>query len=441
MQGHRIKNVDKGSPAYAAGIQPGWHLMLIDENYISDIIDYKVLTSDEELILLVRDEKGTDREVTVEKDYRTDLGLSFQSPSIDNVQRCCNKCIFCFVDQNPPGMRSSLYLKDDDYRLSFLHGNFISLNRINPGELKRIIKYQLSPLYVSVHTTNPQLRKKLFQSRSAIRGLDNLQKLIDNNIRIHAQIVICPGYNDGEELERTLSDLAKLGNNIDSIALVPVGLTNHRSSLQALYPVDRLHSELLVENVQKWQKRFISERGNRFVYLADEIYQLAGIDFPHEIEYDGYPQLENGVGMARLFLDEIKEAQKGKAKFPDKKLKVSLITGTLAKPFIDKMVGDFKKSFPFDLQVIAAKNSFYGSSVQVSGLLTGKDIIKATANVNLGEIIYLPENMILKQDKAFLDDLTVDVLEEKLGVPIDIASGPLDLINKIKALSKDDEGV
>ncbi|MBM4235305.1 MAG: DUF512 domain-containing protein, partial [Firmicutes bacterium] len=309
-KGHLIDYVIPGSPADKAGIKAGWKLLRIDNQKIGDLIDYRILEADELLSLLLLQDEGKLKRIKITKSIGSSLGLRFNPLTIDRLQRCPNKCLFCFVDQNPQGLRSALYVKDDDYRLSFLYGNFITLNRVGEDDLRRIIRLQMSPLYVSVHTTNPELRMQMMGSKLAKIGLANLEKLVRAGIKIHCQLVLCPDFNTGAELESSIAHLAALGGNILSVALVPVGLTGHRSEVYTLRGFTPEEALRLIEQVKVLQQKYIGDRASRFVFLADEFYNLAALSYPPVIDYEGYPQLENGVGLARQFLEELEQLEK-----------------------------------------------------------------------------------------------------------------------------------
>lgn len=429
-----IKHVSPGSPADDAGIKAGWKLLRIDNRVIKDIIDYKIMEADDSLLMLLRTNKGILRRVRISKDLSQPLGLTFDPPTIANMKHCGNSCIFCFIDQNPRGMRPSLYIKDDDYRLSFLCGNFITLNNIGEREIERIIKLQLSPLYVSVHSTNPVLRSELLGTKKAIKGLKNLYKLVNSGIRIHAQIVICPGLNDNTELERTVNDLYHLGSNLGSVALVPVGLTRHRSGLDSMKKLDVQGAKELIAWLKAKQSYLLQKRGSRFVFAADEIYLLAGEQFPEDEEYEGYPQLENGVGPARHFLNELEEIEKmEKFKLPGN-LEVIVACGRIVLPLLKKLQSSFSVAENLKIEVFAVENNFFGSDVSVSGLLTGRDLLKGLKGKRAVDGVFISMSLIKDNSNIFLDGLTISDLERELGFPLFPVSGPLDMLKQMRHL-------
>ena len=430
-QGHLVDRVTAGSPAEAAGIKAGWRMIRIDNQVVGDIIDYKIIEADENLRLLMMDQQGIMHRKKIVKPADIPLGMHFNPPTISSLQHCRNRCIFCFIEQNPPGLRPPLYIKDDDYRLSFLYGNFITLNRLTAGEIERIIKLQLSPLYVSVQTTNPELRRIMFNSKQAERGTENLRKLVKAGIRIHAQIVLCPGYNDGIEMERTIKDLDLMGPNLLSIAVVPVGITNYRSGLQQLEQFDSHSAEKLVEQVSKMQKSFLNKRGSRFVFLADEFYNMAGLDIPGSDEYENYPQLENGVGLARQFLDELNRLNVQELNKLSTNITVTVVSGMAASFQIKKLVEVFNKINKLIVNPVFVENHCFGGQVTVSGLLTGRDLLDALEGKKLGDVVFIPKIMLNENNSLFLDNMDVSDLEKTLKVPVCSAGGPLEMINMI----------
>ena len=433
--GHDIEKVSPGSPAYAADIRPGWKLHRIDNQQIGDIIDYKIMESDDRLRLLVQDEAGIFRRIRIIKPPETPLGLYFTPPTISIMHYCVNRCIFCFVEQNPTGMRPALYIKDDDYRLSFLYGNFITLNRLTEPELERIIRLQLSPLYVSVHTTNPDLRRVMFGTKKAEKGLINLARLVDSGIRIHAQVVLCPGFNTGSEMERTISDLSTMGSNLTSIALVPIGLTGHRCGLEPLRKFEPREAAELVEKISVMQRLFLKERGSRFVFLADEFYNLAGAEYPADSEYEGYPQLENGVGLARNFLNELALIEQQEALPLAKPFSVTIAAGQAASSLMELLAAGFSSIDQLSIRVEIVKNEFFGDPVTVSGLLTGSDLIAALKGKDLGDAVFISETLLKDESNFFLDDLTVNEVESALNASVYAVNGPLDLHSKIRGIA------
>ncbi len=429
---HLIDRVTPGSPAEAAGIRPGWKLLRIDNCPVGDIIDYKIMEADVQLSLLLQAPEGPLRRLQIKKKADTPLGLGFEPPTLSGLQRCRNRCIFCFIDQNPPGMRTPLYLKDDDYRLSFIYGNFITLNRLTVHDLNRITALQLSPLYVSVHSTNPAVRRTIFGSANANRGLLNLIRLVKAGIKIHAQVVLCPGYNTGREMMRTIKDLYRLGPNILSVALVPVGLTGHRTGLQPLRRFTPGEANKLLEKIEKMQGLFLKRRGSRFVFAADEFYLLAGRPLPGEQSYEGYPQLENGVGLVRHFWNELESIETGEMSGLPEKLKITMATGRAAQPLLERLADRLNAFTNIEADTVVVKNRFFGEEVTTAGLLTGGDLLDAFEGKQPGDVVFIPQTLLKDRSNLFLDGVTTAELQQKLGVPVYAVSGPRELVAKIR---------
>ncbi len=432
LKGYQIDCVSHGSPASTAGVKAGWKLLRIDNQPVSDIIDYKILEADLSLRLLLQTEKGILRRVKIDKPADIPLGLSFDPPTMSEMQRCGNKCIFCFIDQNPSGLRQSLYVKDDDYRMSFIYGNFITLNRLTDWEIERIIKLQLSPLYVSVHTTNPILRRKIFGTKRADNGLRNLKCLSKAGIRIHAQIVLCPGYNTGSELERTIKDLNLMGSNLSDIALVPVGLTAHRSGLPKLEKFESEEAKLLILQVEKMQQKFLKSRGSRFIFLADEFYSLTESEFPGDSEYEGYPQLENGVGLARQFLNELTALANMELSDLERNISVTIAVGRTAGPLLKQLAEVLVDLENLKINLVIVENHFLGKPVTVSGLLSGSDLQAALEGKDLGDGVFIANTLLREDSEIFLDDMTIKELEQTIKSPVYPVSGPLEMLAIIR---------
>lgn len=426
-QGALIGGVAAGSPADQVGIRPGDRLLRLDNRSVGDIIDYKILEADDKLRLFLWTGSGRLKRVAVQKAPETPLGLQFDPPTIAPLKRCSNRCLFCFIEQNPRGLRRSLYLKDDDYRLSFLYGNFITLNNLGDTEMQRIIKLRLSPLYVSVHSMDPAVRRGLFGTDLAERGLKNLYKLVAAGIRFHLQVVLCPGYNTGEVLEKTVRDLARLGPAALSLALVPAGLTMHREALTPLRRLESKEARTLLRQLSLWQRFFLKTRGSRFVFAADEIYNLAGEPFPAVAAYEGFPQLENGIGLSRLFLDELDSLPDPPALPLPRPLRATLVTGLEAAPLIKQLARRFSAWPGLSLQTAVVGNRFFGPQVTVAGLLTGEDLAAALAGKDLGECAFISASLIREKENLFLDGWTITELEQRLQVPVRAVSGPKEM--------------
>ncbi|HBT46431.1 MAG TPA: DUF512 domain-containing protein [Peptococcaceae bacterium] len=428
-RGATIAAVTPGSIAAQIGLKAGDVLVSVNGEEVEDIIAYRYLTADESLVVEVIKAGGERWVVEIEKDYGEDLGLEFAEAAFDGMRRCNNKCLFCFVDQMPPGLRSTLYLKDDDYRFSFLHGNFITLTNLREEDWERIFRQRLSPLYISVHTTNPVLRAGLLGNGKAGNILEHLTRLQEGGIEFHTQIVLCPGVNDGKELDRTLSDLADFFPALGSIGVVPVGLTAYR---EKLYPLRRYSAEearAIIGQIEDWQREFRSRFGRGLVYAADEFYILGGRPLPEAPAYDGFPQEENGIGLTRIFIDEFHRELAAKHKTlktcgrEGEKTRAVIATGRLAAPVLEELVKAAKARMPgLEARVVGISNSFFGPQVTVAGLLTGQDLARGLreADVAPGERILLPDVMLRKDDQVFLDDWTVEDLRLRLDREIEV---------------------
>ena len=419
---NKIYMVEPGSIAEEAGIEAGDILLSINEKDIKDIFDLRYYQAAEELLLEIEKPDGEIWEIEIEKDEEDDLGLGFEDSLIDGAKSCTNKCIFCFIDQLPKGMRETVYFKDDDSRLSFLTGNYVTLTNVTNEELNRIINYRMSPINVSVHTTDPNLRKFMLGNRFAGDVLDKIKLLTDSGIEVNCQIVLCRNINDKDELERTIGDLAKLVPGINSISIVPVGISRHRENLFELLPFDKESSYQVIEQVKIWQDRLLEEKGTRLVYLSDEFYINADVELPHYKDYEGFPQIENGVGMAASFIKEVKDAlRKKKTGAFDEKRYISIATGRLVHKIILQLVEEIKSRFPeLEVRVYDIRNDFFGPNVTVSGLLTGQDISAQLKDMDLGQELLISRSMLRAGEEVLLDDYQVTRLEEELNIKIRI---------------------
>ncbi len=425
----KIKYITTGSIASRHLILPEDELLEINGHPVNDIIDYRFHSSDPSLALRLKDKNGKVKRITLQKAPDQHLGLEFHETK---YKSCKNNCIFCFVHQLPKRMRRSLYFRDEDYRLSFLHGNFITLTNTSGRDLDRIIGQRLSPLYISVHTTDDNLRKKIFRNPKIPDLMPIIRKLAQGGIEMHAQIVLCPGTNDGEYLEKSVMDLSSLFPHVKSLAVVPVGLTRHRHNLPRIRPIGKKCSSNVVELVEQWQRTFRKEFKAGFVYASDELFIKAELDIPKKKYYDDFDQIENGVGMMRKFLDQFQTRQELLPQSLSRNLQITLLTGVSAFRLIRKVVRDRLNIIPgLTIRVIAAKNEFLGPTVTVTGLLTGADIIKALKKQRrIGDLILLPPNCI-NQDSLFLDDMTPQDVENELGRRLVIGSYDLvDTLNK-----------
>lgn len=415
---HVIKRVLPGSIAEELELEPGDELISINGQPIEDVFDYHYLMNDEELLILIRKPDQEEWELEIEKDYDEDLGVEFVSSLMDEYRSCSNKCIFCFIDQMPPGMRDTLYFKDDDSRLSFLQGNYVTLTNMSDHDIDRIIRYHLSPINISFQTTNPRLRCKMLNNRFAGDIFPKVQRLYEAGIEMNGQIVLCKGVNDGEELERTIEDLSRYLPHLRSVSVVPVGLSRYRDKLYHLEPFNQEDAREVLSLVERWQKKLYPEYGLHFIHCSDEWYILACLPVPEESAYDGYLQLENGVGMIRLLDTEVsRELEKltGDAR----KRRVSIATGKLAAPFIRENVAKIQVLYPrIEAEVYEIRNVFFGELITVSGLITGQDLKKQLKGKDLGECLLLPCNMLRAGENVFLDDVTVEELEKELDISI-----------------------
>lgn len=417
----RITEVASRSRAYRAGVRAGDFLVSINGEEIRDVLDYRFYLAEREIILsCLRD--GEPYEAKITKDIYDDIGLSFESALMDEKIRCKNGCIFCFIDQNPEGMRESIYFKDDDSRLSFLHGNYITLTNMKERDIDRIIKMRFSPVRVSVHTTNPDLRVQMMKNKHAGEVLSYLDRIAEAGLELHAQIVLCRGVNDGDELQRTLDDLAHLIPSLTSVSVVPAGLTDHRDGLYPLSPFTREECREIIATVTAFGDKLLERHGARTVYLSDEFYLKAELPLPEEAYYEGYSQIENGVGMLRSFEEEAacaiddfekEEEEEGCVRC------VSVVTGEAAYAELSSVAHRLEAKFPLlKINVYCIKNHFFGQHITVAGLLTGKDIFEQLEGKNLGEQLFLPRACLRSEGDLFLCGMASSELEEKLGVPI-----------------------
>ncbi len=412
-----IASVAADSPAARAGIRAGDALISINSHPVRDVLDYRFFITEKKVALaLCRD--GEQFEVTLKKREYDDVGLEFDTYLMDAKQSCRNKCIFCFIDQNPKGMRESVYFKDDDTRLSFLMGNYVTLTNVGFDELDRIKKMHISPVNVSVHTTDPELRVKMLNNRFAGDIMEKLSYLADGGISLNCQLVLCRGINDGAALDKTLDDLFSLRHAVDSVAAVPAGLTSHREGLFPLEAYDKNSARKVIDQVSRFQERALRESGTRFAFCSDEFYILAGLPVPDGDFYEGYPQLDNGVGTIALMESEVKD-ELGE-ELPPVTVSATVFCGMAAKDYVADWVRRIaaKAGGTAPVEVIPVENRFFGSSVTVSGLLTGSDIVEAARGIKLNDRVFLPSKMLRSEGDLFLDDMSRTELEKKLGRPL-----------------------
>ncbi len=439
---HIIKNILEDSIAGEMGIEAGDALLAINGQNITDIFDYQYLIQDEYIEVLIRKSDGEEWLLEIDKDYEEDLGVEFENGLMDDYRSCRNKCIFCFIDQMPKGMRETLYFKDDDSRLSFLQGNYVTLTNMSDEDIERVIRYHLSPINISFQTTTPELRCKMLHNRFAGEALAQVKKLYDAGIAMNGQIVLCKGVNDGAELERSISDLTAYLPHLESVSVVPVGLSRFRDGLYPLEPFEKEDAVQVLNCIHKWQEELFPKYGLHFVHASDEWYILAEQELPEEERYDGYLQLENGVGMLRLLINEFEEAMEelpSESEFSEKSEELSLVTGKLAYPYIKRMADRMMQRFDgLSIHVYDITNFFFGERITVSGLLTGQDIIGQLRGKKLGERILLPQNVLRSGEDYFLDDITVAEMEKALQVKVDIVkSSGREFVNVILRLNEE----
>lgn len=415
-----ISKVYKNSIAEELGIEVGDLLISINDQPIHDIIEYRFLLSDEYLEVEIKKKNNEIYVYEIEKEYDDDLGIEFTNPIIDKAKSCRNKCVFCFIDQLPKGMRETLYFKDDDSRLSFLQGNFVTLTNMSEEDIDNIIKYRISPINISVHTTNPELRKTMIKNKFAGKLYEIMKRLADAQIQMNCQIVLCPGYNDKEELERTVSDLTKLYPYVNSAAAVPVGITKHRDHLPHLEIFNEKTASETIDLVNKLQEKYLKELGTRFIFLSDEFYMIANRQLLDYDEYEGFIQFENGVGMISKLEREIKDYLATNPKNSmDVKKKVSIATGHSAYNFICDMANCMMEKYPeLDIKVYKIINNFFGDTITVSGLITATDIIDQLKNEDLGQTLYIPRSMLKADEEIFLDNITLEELQKIMNMEI-----------------------
>ena len=439
---HVVGSVMLGSIAEEMGLEAGDAILEINGNTIEDIFDYQYYTQDEELNILVETKDGERVTLEIEKDADEDLGIIFDNGLMDNYRSCHNKCIFCFIDQNPPGMRESLYFKDDDSRLSFLQGNYVTLTNMSDHDIDRIIKYHLSPINISFHTMNPELRCKMLKNRFAGEALKKVDRFFEAGITMNGQIVLCPGWNDGEELEFSIKELMKYLPVLESVSVVPVGLTRFREGLEPLSTFDAKGCGEVIDLIEKYQKIAYEKYGFHFIHASDEFYIVAGRQLPEAERYDGYRQIDNGVGKARLVTDEFNEAFERAKHIPgiyDRPAReVCTITGTLTEKMNNEFADRLMTEFPWlKVHVYTILNDFYGHGITITGLLVGNDIINQLKGKNLGERLYLPENCVRSGDDIFLDDVHIPEVETALQCGISIVkSSGRDFVNCMLGLDR-----
>ena len=436
---HVIQETEPGSIAEELGLEPGDAILEINGQPIEDVFDYRLMCQEEYLELLVRGADGDEAIFEVEKDDDEDLGIVFENGLMDDYRSCRNKCMFCFIDQMPPGMRETLYFKDDDSRLSFLQGNYVTLTNMSESDLNRIIRYRMEPINISVHTMNPELRCRMLHNRFAGDALKKIDTLYEAGIEMNGQIVLCPGINDGEELDATIRALSCYLPVMQSLSVVPVGLTRYREGLYPLQPVSKECAAQAIDIIEKWQQKIYKEFGFHFVHASDEFYILAERELPEEERYDGYLQLDNGVGSVRLLCDEFTQAlaeEKGSTETRE----ISLATGRLAAPYLKRLIRQMNEKFlHVRVHLYPIRNVFFGEEITVVGLITGQDLTAQLKEQTLGEELLISVHMLRSGENVFLDDITTDDVCEQLRVPLRVVKpGGQELLDALLGRTPDE---
>ncbi|MEE0944077.1 MAG: DUF512 domain-containing protein [Clostridia bacterium] len=411
-----IGYVEPESLASEAGIVAGDIILSINGEAPLDILEYRYLIAEYEVELEIKKKNGDIEIITIENDYE-DLGIEFEEGLIDCAQSCHNKCIFCFIDQLPKGMRDTVYFKDDDARLSFLQGNYVTLTNMTDDDIDRLIRMRVSPINISVHTTNPELRAKMLNNRFAGNVFERMKKFAEAGLYMNCQIVLCPNFNDKTELDRTIEDLASLLPYTVSLSVVPVGLTRYRDGLCKIEPFDKESSLAVVKQVEAHQERIYKKHGTRFVYLADEFYLNAGLDVPKSDTYEGFPQIENGVGLIASMLEEFDDAIERLPKTLPKR-KVAIATGELASAFIQNLADRIADKTDISVTVFPVRNEFFGGGVDVAGLVVANDIINTVGDLSGFDELLIPDSMLRDGEDIFLDNITLDEISAKLNIKI-----------------------
>lgn len=414
---HKIVKVQPGSIAEEMEIEPGDILISINNQNIEDVFDYRYFLAEEYIEVQIQKPDGEIWLLEIEKDYNEDIGLIFENSLMDELKRCRNKCKFCFIDQLPPNMRDTVYFKDDDWRMSYINGNYITLTNMSEKDMNRLIKHKLSPMNISIHATVPEVRISLLNNRFAGDIMGQIKTLIDAGIQINGQIVLCRGINDGEVLEKTIQDLSMFIPNILSLTVVPVGISKYRKHLEKLEPFDKASAKQVIDTVNKWQKYYLEKMNTRFIFAADEFYITAGEDLPAYKEYEDFPVLDNGVGMLAKFRHELKTALQKVERTVEGQLEVSIATGKITEDFMHECIKEVQKKFPgLRAYIYSVENEFFGELITVTGLLTGRDIVRTLkSQEKLGDVLLLAENMLKCGEQVLLDDYTIDKIAKELG--------------------------
>jgi putative radical SAM enzyme (TIGR03279 family) len=436
---HKIIKVEQESIAEEMGIENGDTLIWINKENIEDVFDYRYLLADEELQVCIRKHDGEEWLLEIEKDYSEDLGLVFENDLMDEPIRCQNKCKFCFIDQLPPNMRETVYFKDDDWRMSFLNGNYITLTNMKEKDVNRLLKHRLSPMNISIHATDAAVRKDLLSNKFAGNIIEQIKTLIDAGIEINGQIVLCKGINDGKILDKTIEDLSQFIPHILSLTVVPVGISRFREGLERLEGFDKESAGCVVQVIKKWQKYYLEKMGTRFIFAADEFYIKAGERLPLYEEYEDFPVLDNGVGMITKFKHELEEALEGIEKLDSDAFECSLVTGCLTESFMLECIKMLQTKFPhIKIHVYPVINHFFGEEITVTGLLTGRDIVNTLRQKkSLGKVVLLVDNMLKCGEHVLLDDYTVEQITKELELPVEIVPNHgEEWVNKISAIKE-----
>ena len=433
---HIVSMVSPDSIAKELEIEAGDELISINGKKIQDVFDYHYLIHDESLVLKVKKADGELWELEIEKDYEEDLGITFEDSLMDQYRSCHNKCIFCFIDQMPPGMRDTLYFKDDDARLSFLQGNYITLTNMSDEDVDRICFYKLSPINISVHTMNPELRCMMLHNRFAGDALKKIQKFYDAGIEMNSQIVLCKGINDGSELDYSITELEKYMPYMQSVSVVPVGMTKYRGNLYPLQKFEKEDAKIVLNQILSWQEKLYKKHGTRFVHASDEWFLTAGVPIPEADYYEGYGQIENGVGMVRSLMDEVTETLSD-YEGDSRDRTVSIATGMLIAPVLTELTAQIQKKFPnIHVTVYPIVNHFFGEDITVAGLVCAKDLMEQLKEKPLGDYLLLPSVMLRSGEDVFLDDFTLDEVQRTLQIPIRIVKS--DGMSFVKAILEDE---
>lgn len=415
-----IAKVYPDTIAWEIGLEAGDKILSINQTPLRDLIDLEFLWADEEVELLIQKaNRDQEESIIIEKDYDEILGAEFTSAVFDGIKVCKNNCLFCFVDQMAPQMRPSLYMKDDDYRLSFLQGSFITMTNLTEADKQRIKEQRLSPLYVSVHSADPENRRMLVKNPQSVKIIEDMEELAQAGIEFHTQIVLCKGLNDGDYLDYSIEKLDSLGESVLSLAVVPVGITKFRKDQENFPDFTIDESQEIINKVHGWQKKIKSKRGYNFLYLADEFYLKGQMPFPAYEEYDDFPQLENGVGLSRIFIDEYEEIKESLPKKLDEPVKKILISGRSPEAFLQEIIDDLNETENLDLDFRALDNDFFGSRVTVTGLLTGHDLLLGLADLAAGSQLLIPDIMLRDGEDTFLDGKKISQIEEELKIKIE----------------------